>query len=388
MPFRVRHLLNDSIQSSDTATFSLQLPESGNLHSLLIRLTVTNGATSGRDVNPLSIPSLVRVVGDGDYRYFELSPQEIEKYNESIQGHSLDMRVDENASVTQYVVLPIHFGRVPYDPEYFLPLSRVKNPRLEIPYAFTAAADGGFATGTFTVDVVAIWTPDNEPLAYKGTLVKRTIKSFTSAASGDESSEINIKEPIRTLGIYAYEAGVADGANITRVRLEANSGEYDIWAGDWNNLQEFTRSFYWSRIEHNFKCLLQNNDTLHTRISNPVSIQVTPISAVDTTDDSFQRTVPDTEAGDLLTFDSGDVDITAGSETITANTADVGLYVNVEGHSPSYFGLMPFHIPDDPSGYLNPTLYDTLKLILTQGNAGAAVRLSVEYLKQVMVGAQ
>ena len=79
MTVRLRQLANDEVQSSDDSTYVLNLPTSGNLHALFIRANCTNGGTSGRGVNILDAVDTIRIVGDGDERYYELNSVEIEK---------------------------------------------------------------------------------------------------------------------------------------------------------------------------------------------------------------------------------------------------------------------------------------------------------------------
>lgn len=379
--FRMRHLANDEVQSSDNSTYSLRLPVTGFIHTLYVTASITNGATSGRGVNIFSAIDEIRVVGDGDERMFTLTPAELEKWYETQWGMGLSMVETQVADGVQSAVFPILFGRFFYDANFFLPLGRIKNPRLEIVYSPSIAADAGFATGTTTFDVVALWTPEQDRLNYAGTIVTRTVEAFTSVASGDNTTDIDILDPIRAVGVYAYEASVEDGTDVTRVRLEANSGEFDIWQGDWKNLIAYNKSLFWGRVVHNAHLLLTNNETWNCRLGNVKQFSIEVLETTDLADDSFQLFRVDAITGDLLTFDGADVDITADSEVITATSADSDLYVSVEGDSPSYFGLLPFYMNDEPGSYLNPREFDKLRLILTQGGAGATVRNSIQFVK-------
>lgn len=380
---RIRHLINDENQASNDATFSLELPETGFLHSLFIRIRATNGATSGLGVSPLDIADEVRVVGDGDERYFTLQPREIEKWYECLNGKGLDMFETDALSVDQYVIFPVQFGRDTFDPQYFLPLARIRNPRLEVAYSPNIAADGGFTTGTVDIDVVGLWSPPSDNLTYGGTLITRTIKSFTSVASGDEATNIDIMDPIRAVGVYVYEAGIADGVDVTAIELEANNGEYNLLSLDWDNFIQLNRHLFGARIVHNFRTLVQNNDTMNVRLSGikqwSLALLETPSVAADT----FLVYRIDAIAGDQVTFAGAEADITAGAETFTDHATDNPIYLSVEGDSPSYFGLIPYFHNDEGTGYLNPALFDKLRLLLSQGAAGAAVRISLQYLKQI-----
>jgi hypothetical protein len=378
MAIRVRHLADGSVQSSDASTYTLNLPETGFLHALLVTVSATNGATSGRAVSPLDIADNVRVMVNGDERAFDLTPAEIEKCHESWAGYGLTMKQDESAAAVQSVVLPVLFGRWIEDMEYFLPCSRVKAPKLEVVYSPTIAADGGFATGTTTIDVVALWSPESDRLAYRGTLVNRTVKAFTSLASGDENTDIDTNELIRAISIYAYEAAVEDGTDVTAVILRANSGEFDLFNGDWQTLLDTTRHRHWCEILHSFKTFLQNNDTLATRLGHIISITWNVLTTDLLASNIVYHQHPDAIAGDTITVDATTIDISAGAEDLLADAADRAALVEVRGYSPSYFGMIEFTSPDSESGWLNPAEYSALDLIVTQGGAGAAVRISTQ----------
>jgi len=383
MTYRLRHLVNDAVQSSNDSTYELSLPESGNLHSLIVRVRCTNGATASRNVGPLTIADNIRVVGNGEEKFFELSPVELEKWIETTQGIGLDMEHDEAASAVQYVCFPILFGRKLYDREMYLPLSRIKNPKLQIPFSPAISATVGFATGTVTFDVLGIWSPENLRLPYLGTLITKTIKVFTSVASGDEPTDVDVFDSVRAIGVYAYENNVADGVDINRVRLVANGGEFDIFQGDWDNFTEFNRQNFGCDITHRFKLLAQDTDVLATRLSDPREYSVSNGTITDIAGDIFVIAGLITPTGDNLTLSIGDGDITAGAETYVTSVTNRIYYVSVTGRSPSYFGLIPYMWPDEPQGYLKVNDYNKLELILTQGGADAAVRISVQTLKQV-----
>lgn len=382
MSMRLRHLVNDEIEASDASTFSTLLPETGYLHALFVTVKATNGATGGRAACPLDIADIVRVIANGEERIFELTPRELEKWTETCLGIPLEMIQDERAATVQSVVFPILFGRWFDDTDYFLPLSKVKSPKLEITYSPTIAADGGFATGTTTFNVTALWSPETDKLAYKGTLTTRTIKAFTSLASGDDPTDINVTDPIRAISVYAYEPATEDGTDITRVRLAANTGEYDLFACDWQDFLDINRYKHYADIQHSFMAFWQDNDVLLTRIGRIRHISSTVFADDDQAGDIFPIRQYDNITGDQIRLVASVGDITAGSETYVTDNADKPTLVKVTGNAPSYFGLIDYLAPDYGAGYLDPTEYSKLQLILTQGGAGADVRVGLQCLHQ------
>jgi len=382
MTLQVRHPVNGAVQASNAATFRESLPDNGALHSIIVKVNATNGSTAGRGVDITDVVDEIRVMADGTKQLFVLTPLEFEKWYETQNGKALQADRDEAADAVQEMVFPIMFGRELIDENMYLRLGAFNSVELQIDFSPTIAADAGFATGTVTFDVVLLITPEAEAGQYLGTLTTVEFRNFTSAASGDAVDEIDTRNPIRAIGIFAYEAAIADGVDLTRVRLRVNSGEFNLLDLDWDDFIIYNRELFGAEVEHFWNLFIQNNDTLDTHIGEILNVALQAQTAVDTSDDSFQRTVPDTIAGDRLTFDSGDVDITAASETITANAADVLVFCRVMGMSPSHFGLISFIGNDTPEDYLDRSQIGKLETVLTQGGAGADVRLAVQELQR------
>jgi hypothetical protein len=311
-----------------------------------------------------------------------LTSQELEKWGEIWMKGGLPAKYDEQAGVTQEILFPIFLGREMFDKEMFLPLSRHKSVQLEIEHAFTAAADGGFATGTLILDVKALITPNEALLNYLGTLSVRRLYTHTTVASGDKNFDMPGNAVIRAIGTYCYEAGVADDTNITKVVLQnRRNGQYLLEQG-WDDFIHNTFVMVGGFLERFVVLFCQNNDTYKTRIGEILSVFTHCRLAVDTTNDAAVRSVVDAIAGDQVTIDAGNIDITAGSETITADATDRIVDLLVKGKYPSYFGLVPLFFPDEPSGYWDEGDKGNLRLIATQGNAGATAKVSVQELQR------
>jgi len=98
---------------------------------------------------------------------------------------------------------------------------------------------------------------------------------------------------------------------------------------------------------------------------------------VDLTNDTFILDRIDTITGDQLTINSSEVDVTAGSEDITAYTTDHDMFLTVKGLGLPYATVLPFDLFGDEESF-DPGAYDQVQLILTNGNAGATVKVSLQ----------
>lgn len=382
MSARWRHLLNDGVQTSDDAVFTLTLPNRGKLHSLLIKVQCTNGATAGRGVTILDALDDIQILGDGSEVLYSLIPEETEKWHETLQGRALQMVQEEGAAAVQEGVFPIYFGRGLHDDEMYLPLDRFTDVEVRLSFSPTISATVGFATGTFTIDVQALITPDNIPLAYLGTLVLRRIKQFTSAASGDDQTEIFDNTIVRAIGVYGYEAAIADGVDLTRVRFEDTAEGIVLADWDWDDFVHFNHELFGVELAHRFRLFATDNDTLDTRINEILGYSLEINESEEVVADMTLQYFIDTIAGDRITLAGAILDLVAGSEAVTVDSSDRDLLLTVTGKSPTAFGLIPYMYDDSPSGYLNTTDWGQLEVILTQGGAGGDIRIEIQELRQ------
>lgn len=383
MVLQVRTLLDGEVQTSNDATRIIKLPKSGKMHALIIKASCTNGATSCKGVNIHDALDLIEVYKDGSKPLFSLIPKEFEKWYEWTYGKALPMVETEEAAGVQSCVYPILFGRDIFDPEMYLPLKDNVDLELRLKFSPTISATVGFATGTMTFDVIALISTPDTSLNYRGTLINRTIKTFTSAASGDEEVDIPRGDILKQILIYAYEAGVEDGTDITDILLEWNDGEYRHVSANWDEMQETIALLKGAQIEHHGRLLKSDTDTFYTRLGHLMGLGIQVLSDNDIANDLEYFTRPDTLTGDMVTLNSAQGKFTAGSEDLTAYTTDHAILWRAIGRNPGHSVLIPFDYQPDPITWLQTRNLSNLKLILTQGGADAAVRVSTVTLEQL-----
>ncbi len=375
---RWRQLVVNVAQSSDTGVYTYDLPERGALHALSIRASIDNGATSGRNKTPMDALNEIKITSDQQFPLYHLSPEEAEKVFELDNGRALKASITEAADATQYMVFPVEFGRRRYDPEMFLPLSRIQDAKIEIDHAFTPAADGGFATGTLKFSVMALITQEESDLPYIETLITRRIFKVTTAASGERQFELPTRSRIRRIGVYQYEAGVSDATNVTALRLEdANSGDL-LAKFNWSDFMDINYRERGALIDHVMYLLAQDDDTLNTRLSPVIMHDLSPELAPNNTTDVFLVAVIDAIAGDQVTLASSTATIAAGSEVLATDTSDRAIRAKFTGPNVGYFGFINCNYSDRPGDYLDVSMLGGVDLIIEEGNAGASLRISIQ----------
>ena len=372
---RTRTLLDSEVQSSDDATRILDLPKSGALHSLIIRARCTNGSTTGMDVTILDALDLVEIIGNGSRILHSLIPEVMEKRYEARRGIAIPMVQNVRASAVQEATFEINFGRWLYDPEMWLPLEVWSDLKLRLQFSPTISATIGFATGTMTFDVIGIISQQT-PSNYLGTIVTRNVKNFSSAASGDDITDMSIGHVLRDINVYAYEAAIADDVDVTGLEVRVNDGDYSPFNNGWAELIDLNAQLYKSDIQHDFLWNGNDNDTLDTRISVPTRLAIGEEMSNDVAADTFDLVTVDAIAGDRLTLDVSIADVTAGSETHVTQTARQNFRIGVGKNEPSYNVLLPFDWSDDPNEWFDTAGLGRLQTIISQGGAGADVRIS------------
>lgn len=365
--------------ASDAQTVSIKLPLTGVLHTLYLSLLMTNGSTSCKNKSIDDVVSKIEIIGNGSDVLVSLTPQEIAREHYRRTGKFISEYRDEYLSVVQRQLLPIYFGRYWNDSEYWLPSNSFTDLELRVTYAPTIAATS-FATGTFSLQVVGYYTMEGTPGAYRGTLTMKTVKAFTSTASGDEPTLLPRGNPYSGILVYAYEAGTDPFASITDVQLYTNNGETIIVNEKWQTLMERNAEEYWLNDEYHYRAFNVDTDTINTKLAPVKSVMVANNKARTGANGPVFSACVTAIAGDALTLERTSIVDTAGTNGVVTDGAlgrnDV-LIKCVGIPNCVWIDTSPFGL----ESALNSKLYDEVKLILTNGNAGAAVRIALQELR-------
>lgn len=382
-PYWVFHrvLVDDELQASDDATRILDLPKSNYLHALYVKIQATNGGTSGRGFRPDDVLDLVTVYGSASDVLVNLTPQELREWYMWQAGENIPQFRTEEASAIQWAVYPIFFGRWAYDSDYYLPMTRLEDPKIHIKFSPTIAATG-FATGTTRISVWALMSMGREPGQYRGTLSRKTIKAFTSAAAGDDETLLTKGNMLRQLMIRAYEAATIPSNNVTHVKFSLNDDETVMYDLDMDALMQWNALDAWPGFEESFRAMVANNTALDVGLSNIVNASLTPMFQSDATGDTvYTRSIAAID-GDELTIKGEQGDWTGAAFDVTADAVLRPVLVNTNHYGLPNAGVLDFAKAGE-GNLLNTRNFDKISLKLTQGNAGAAVRVSTEEVRQL-----
>lgn len=374
-----RTLLDNEVQSSDDAIKTLKLPASNYIHSLLVKASVTNGATSAKNQSIYDAIDKIEVIANGSDVIYSLTPLEIKRWHLWERGINIPQVRNERASAVQQATFPVMFGRDLFDPFYYVPAARLSDLELKVTYSPTIAATS-FATGTVTFSVLALMSMGNPPEQYQGTLAHKTVKSFTSAASGDEQTLLPRGNMLRQIGVSAYESAVEPGANITRVKFHVNNQERVLVDATFNDLQEANKTERWVEHIESIHAATIDNDTINTYVSRIASSNINPQTTALLASNIQYFTKIDAVAGDQVTIDQNTGDFTAGAEDLLTDATLRNNDLIVRGFGVSHAAFINLAYQGE-TNLLNTSEYDELRLDLTQGNAGAAVRISTQEVR-------
>lgn len=375
----LRTILPATTLSSDSQTYPVKLPLSNYLHTLYVTCKMTNGATSARNLDMSDVVDEVKVVANGSEIIYSLTPAEIKRWCLWMTGKNLIEVRNERASAVQSVVFPIYFGRGDVDPDYYLPCARFTDLELKVTYSPEIDA-AKFATGTFSIAVHGQYSMGQPLGEYRGSLVTKGVKNFTTAASGDEQTLLPRGNLLRQLMVYCYEAGIEDGVDVSNVKLDLNNGERVLFDIAWNDLNNINTQNNWVFHEEHIFAFASNDDTIISDVARILNTQVMHQTTSDATGDEYFDARVDGIAGDTLTLDVKELDITAGAETITAYTTDANILVYVRGLGLSHAVVLDL-AKNGESQILNTSEADQVQLTLTQGGADGACRISAQEVR-------
>jgi len=363
-----RKLESQVTHSSDAATYRVKLPESNVLHTLLILCEMTTGSTSCQGNGLTDVVDWIKVIRGGSQVLAYLEPEHIRALSLLDADANLVETHDEQASVVQKAQYPIMFGRGLFDPDFYLPLKDGQDIELQIKYSPTIAATA-YATGTFKTTVLGLMTLGGNPGSYNGTVVSRIIENFTTAASGVKEVTPSQRHLWRRLLVRCYEAGIADGVDVTNVQLDLNDEERVPVNLSWNELHAYNMLRHPVMVNKKATIFWQDADTVPTLLSRIKAVNLAPVTTDAPATDVFYRVKADSIAGDTVTLCASVATIAAGSEVLAADTTDRAIWAEFISEGLPFMVEVPINMKDEPP-YFDSRAWDEVKISLTQSAAG------------------
>ena len=350
----------------DVGTKIIDLRTTDPLSAIRLDFKGTNGATSNKDNRLNDVITKIEMV-DGSDQLLSLTLKEAQALEFRRTGKMPFMRPGESGGGGQEEHVLLLFGRYLWDPEYYMDLTKFRNPQLKITTniaAVRAAGADGFLTGKLKV-TIDLHTIQEGAVAAKGFMMAKNIYGFTSGTSGDEHIDMPMDFPYVGLLVRAYTAGNDFDENVEKIKINCDAGKFipiekytkDVYKTEEQDLGAARLHYYLWR---------KNGETITFDLNHDPILSVVP-----------------SNVGQICTANitwSGRSLINVYDHAGAAVTTEQLIRFIVVGSCPHSTIHLPFGLRGQPETYFNPKAFGDIDLVLTQ-KAASDVAVILEQLR-------
>lgn len=348
----------------DVGTKIIDLRTTDPISAIRLTLFGTNGATSNKENLLNDVITKIELV-DGSDQLLSLSAKEAQALQYRRTGKMPFMRPGESPSGAQEEQVLILFGRRVWDPEYYMDLTKFRNPQLKITSniaAIRAAGADGFLSGSLQVSVNLLSIQEGAAAA-KGFFMQKNVYAFTSGSSGDEHVDMPIDYPYAGLLLRAYQQGHDPDHNISKVKLNCDAGKFIPF-------EIRVKDLY--RVEENDCGVAELRQYIFRKDAEWVHHIITHDPIV-----VFNPGIPGRIAGAYTAF-NGQFKFNLRNFDNTPIAAEENTAIIIRGSCPHSTVYMAFGLPEDPATYFDPKLFGDIDLVLSQGDPAACAVVLVQ----------
>lgn len=333
--------------------------------ALWVDMRVTNGSTHNQGVTVADVLSRIEVI-DGGRTIVSLTGHEAYALAAFISGHMPGTIFTEVSNNVQSLAFPIFFGRWLGDAQIAFDPTQYTMPQIRLQWnlaAVRAVGVTGFATGSATVTYLAeLMEGGGAPL---GVLNAKEFYTFTSVGSGVEYIDLPRDYNMVGFMLRAWETQVQWYQTLSNVKLNADQGKFvpfDLRGTDF--LRHLTRAG--DRFVYPHVYVAADADRIYTVLKQDEHLTLIP------------------ELDDLVAtytsfgYGEGLIGLIAGGVAVATDEL-VG--ATVEGACPFGCAYVPLGDQTDPNDWFPAPSFRSLRLELTQANAGGAVALVTRQLE-------
>ncbi len=362
---RYTYLENDKVLA-DSGEYTFNIDTEDVICRLEFEMKATNGATNNQDASMADVLTSLELM-NGSEPIISVSGKELAGCITNRTGKFPNGKISEAPSDVQTLRFAYDFGRWYGDEQLSLDLARITKLQVRIKWnlaAINAVGATGFVTGTGRFTCLAhILEGGQNPLGY---LSLKRHSLFTTAASGVEPIILPTDRKIRSITIRSHEAGTGQLSGISHVRVNVNEGKDIPIDLDVDELLESIVNQY-ARFEYRHIFHKTNADVLYSLLKYMEDLQINT-ELIDVVAAYINNDIGE---GALIQFTAS-----TGAALATDQLHDS----KVTGYLPFSCAYMQFGYFDDPNSWLSAELLKSLKLELTQNNAGAECSVIIEQL--------
>jgi len=350
----------------DIGTKIVDLRTADPISAIRLNFLGTNGGTYCKDNRLNDVITKIELV-DGSDQLLSLTLKEAQALEFRRTGKMPYMRPGESADGAQEESVLLLFGRYLWDPEYYMDLTKFRNPQLKITTniaAIAAASATAFLTGYLKVSIDLLVIEEGA-VAAKGFMMAKNIYGFTSGTAGDEHIDMPLDYPYVNLMMRAFVAGNDVNENISHLKLNCDAGKYipvdkyvkDLWKAEEQDLGPAEMHYYLFRVHGETVTHDLNHDPI---ISLLTSAAGHIAGAAWSWSSRFYLLLTDADGA--------------------AITSEELVELIVKGSCPHSTVNVPFGIRNQVDTYFDPTKYGDIDLVLDQ-DAASAVAIVLEQLR-------
>lgn len=350
----VELLARKTVGDSGTETIDINVDEP--ITELSVRFRVQNDPAQADEVPPESVVSKIELV-DGGRVYASLNGYEASAMAWYDKGKWPAHNYSAQSSESQYVEWPFQFGRYVGDPEYAFSPTRLLNPQIKV----TWAIDTLHLTAVSTLEVNA--KVMQGVTAPSKALLTKVIRSWSTAAAGIEEVDLPTDYPYRRLYFRTFENQVYLGNQWTNFRLECDVGKlivFDVEDDEMANLM----ARLWGYAEYSEYLVADNGAYAQSHLG------FCDFAA-------FTSMITNMNVCGIPTL-PGYVRLHVRQISDGAISNDVKTAALFRGYAPENTYCYPFGRRDDPTTWFNAARYGSIKLKITEADAGGAASVFIQ----------
>lgn len=274
--------------------------------------------------------------------------------------------IGEPPNIVQNMSIPLMFGRWWGDKSFALDPSKYQNPQIRFKWNFgnlNTVGASGFLSGYGTISIYAD-VMEGAP-APAGVLTLKQHYNFTTGASGTEYIDLPVDLAIKAIQIRSDLTLTGALAGISNLKLQGDQSKvvfFDQTKSDF--LRYLTAGHNAYVYKHDFYC--KNADVIYTILKQDSMVAFTPLAS-------------DTVIG----YDDegrGDFTISMQKAGIAVSSAAT-VFALVHGFCPFSSVYYECGQYDDPTSWLDPSGFKSLRLELAQNAASALASVVLEQAK-------
>jgi len=358
---RLTYLENRKVLA-DSGEVTTEITLRDPITALWVELRATNGSTYNLANLLAACIDAVEVI-DGSDVIYSLDGYEalaIAMYKLKYMPYQL---IVETEGLTQNCFFPILFGRELGDQAYAFDPTRFKNPQVRFKWNLAnvrAVGATGFSSGSATLTIMAD-VMESAPSPTNIFMTKEHY-SFTTAGSGVEYVDLPTDYKMKALYIRSHEDGVGQVSGLSNFKVTCDQGKFipfDMRATDFKR---------WLTLRYppfHYKHLLKahNGTTVYFVPKQDEQVNYQP------------------EVADCVVSGPNNG---IGEQTLSIYTAGVAdtnyrnIWALVHGWCPFGMVYLPWGEEKDPASWLDAPAFKSVRLELTQNNAGANAFVVVE----------